>query len=244
MVADRASAPSAPRICVDASSPTASIDRGVARAALAVMHASAAIAPYDGSSGVSDGFFRFLARKRCALVMGFPVDRAAPDPPGGLALTRAYLRTGYVVATLGHADGIAALGHARGIAELPRGAMVAVGSGTPPHFYLAGSLGPAPSYHADVYATQDEALDALVRRADPAALVWQPSVVRYGATHPNAPHLVTAPLPIDHGAWSLAALYDPRNQPFAKRFDDALAALRASGALAKLTRSVHLEPAS
>ncbi len=233
--ADEASAAPAPRVCVDASSPTASVDRGVARAALAVMHASAAIAPYDGSSGVSDGFFRFLARRHCALVMGFPVDRAAPDPPAGLALTRGYLRARYVVATLGRP---------RPLAALPHGATVAVGNGTPPHFYLAAAPGAAARYRADVYPTQDEALDALARRADAAALVWEPSVVRYAAAHPRAPHIAVAALPIDHASWSLAALYDPRNRAFARRFDAALAALAASGALDRITRSAHPEPAS
>ena len=189
------------------------------------------IASYDGSGGVSEGFFRFLARTHCALIMGYPVDLLAPDPPDGLTLTRPYLETGYVVAAL-----------KRPLTQrtIPHGTGVAIVTGTPPNFFLVGALGPVPPYHADAYATPEGAIDALVAHTDPAAMVWEPSVLRYRAAHPRA-HIVTRPLAITHARWQFAALYNDHHRALGARFNTAISTLTARGELRRLTRSLHSE---
>lgn len=232
--AARSAVAPSPAICVDSSSPSAALDRRVALAALHAAGVSAAVNSYDGSAGVSERFFRFLARRQCALVMGFPVDALAPDPPSGLALTAPYAQTGYV---------LAAIGAPQTLRSLPKGAVIAVGMATTPNFYLVGSFGKVPPYKADVYQTQEQALDALVRGEARYAMVWAPSVARYRALHPSVPPLGTSLLPFPHAAWSLAALYAPSSAPLARRFETGVARLRADGTLLVLTRSAQPESA-
>ena len=223
----------APTICVDSSSPSAALDRRIALAATRAAGVPAAIASYDGSSGVSERFFRFLARGQCSLVMGFPVDALAPDPPSGLALTAPYLRTGYVLASLGPP---------KTLRDVPSGSTVAVGMATIPNFYLVGYFGKTPPYKPDVYQTQEQALDALVHGDDRYALVWAPSLWRYRSQHPQAPPIGSTSPPIPHAAWSLAALYAPHSALLARRFETGVAHLRADGSLAAIALP-NAEPA-
>jgi hypothetical protein len=233
VVTVRASA-AAETVCVDSSSPTAALDRRVAGAAFAAAGSRAAIVSYDGSHGVSEKYFRALVRESCVLVMGFPVDAAAPDPPGGLKLTRSYYATGYVLATIGAA---------RTLASLPHDASIAVGLATAPDFYLVGEFGPVPHYDRTVFQNQQQVLDALAARSVMAAMAWAPSVATYRAAHPGM-HLVTTALHVPHGAWSFAALYDPRRSIAANRFERGLHVLSSSGRLSRIAHSVFPEASS
>ena len=227
-LAGRSLAAQQANVCVDTSSPTVAVDRRVARAAFAAVGYATAFVSYDGSAGIAEKYFRYLARSRCALVMGFPVDPVAPDAPGGLALTAPYYATGYVLASFGHAVTLADLSHH---------ATVAVGTATAPDFYLVGAFGSVPPYRPDVYQSEEEAIAAVVARTDDAAMVWGPSVERYRAVHPAAKRLVSTSLPIAHGRWHLAALYAPPSHATASAFERGLATLRTSGELARLTAS-------
>jgi len=218
-------------VCVDSSSPTAALDRRVAGAAFAATGGRAAIVPFDGSHGVSEKYFRALARDECALVMGFPVDAAAPDPPAGLKLTSGYYATGYVLATLGAA---------RSLASLPHDTSIAVGVATAPDFYLVGEFGPVPHYELSVFQNQQQVLDALAARAVTAAMAWDPSVEAYRAAHPRV-RLATTALHVPHGAWTFAALYDPRRRIAARRFERGLQLLSTNGRLSRIAHSVFPE---
>ena len=223
-----AASPSA-AICIDSSSPTATIDRRVTAAIARSVGSAPPSYEFDGSRGVSDRFFRFLMRNQCGLIMGFPVDLRNADAPRGLALTPGYFTTGYVLVGLGHALTIAAI---------PRNASVAVGLGTVPNFYLVGALNEAPPpLKAEGFSTQDEALDALVKHHVAAAMLWEPSVRNYRSRHHDS--LVISKLPIDHARWRLAALFDPRKPQLAKTFERGLASLESSGELATITKSAE-----
>lgn len=219
-------------VCIDSSSPTAGLDRRVTRAAARVAGMTPTIYEYDGTYGVSEKLFRALVREHCSLLMGYPVDSVAPDPPRGLSLTKRYFTTGYVLATLGRP---------LTVKTLPRDSSVAVGLGTVPNFYLVGALGPAPPVRADAYQSQEEAIAALLRGTDRAAMLWEPSIRRYRALHGER-RIVVSPLPIEHDRWQLAALYDPvRSAAAARRFEAAVARLDRSGELAHLTQSSESE---
>lgn len=214
-------------VCIDSSSPTATIDRRVVAAVARSVGSAPPSYEFDGSRGVSDRFFRFLMRNQCGLIMGFPVDFRNADAPRGLALTPGYFETGYVLVGLGHALTVAAI---------PRNASVAVGLGTVPNFYLVGALSDAPPpLKAEGFSTQDEALDALVKHQVAAAMLWEPSVRNYRRHHHDS--LVISKLPIDHARWRLAALFDPLKPQLAKTFERGLASLKSSGELATITNS-------
>lgn len=219
-------------VCVDASSPSAQLDQRIAIAALQAVGSTASIVRFDGSHGVGEKYFRYLAREQCSLVMGFPVDATAPDPPDGLKLTAGYYRTGYVLASLGPPRSLRAVG---------RGAVVAVQLATAPDFYLVGAYGATPPYRPDVYQTQDEAIGALVHQRANAVMAWEPSIAHYQITHTATPRISVVPLAIPHAAWSLAALYDPRTERLARRFQDGVERIKADGQLDRIERSLHLQ---
>jgi polar amino acid transport system substrate-binding protein len=228
--ASAAAGPRPSRVCLDSSSPSFAADRRIV-ASLARFGDPLTPFVFDGGSGVSDRFFQYLSRTKCALIMGFPVDLTDPDPPDGLALTKAYLTTAYVL-----------------VARTPLrqetlrpGMTIAVGMATPPHFYLVGAFGKAPNYTADTYQSQEEVLQALVSRRADAAMVWEPSVVRYQATHPEARGLHLSPLRIQHARWRIAALYRQTDSAQARRFESALNRLERSGQLELIVKPYERE---
>jgi hypothetical protein len=212
--------PISSRVCLDSSSPSFAADRRVV-ASLARFGDPLRPFVFDGGSGVSDRFFQYLSRTKCALIMGFPVDQINPDPPDGLALTKAYLTTAYVLVARTPLR----------LESLRPGMTIAVGMATPPHFYLVGAFGKVPNYTAATYQSQEEVLDALVSGRADAAMVWEPSLVRYQATHAKARGLHLSPLRIQHARWRIAALYRQTNAAQARRFESALYHLERSGQL-------------
>lgn len=211
-------------VCIDSSSPTATLDRRVVDATARAVGGRSSVYVFDGTLGVSDRLFRVLMREHCGLIMGFPVDQRDADPPRGLALTHGYFETGYVL--VGYKKALT-------VAKIPKNSSVAVGLGTVPNFYLVGALGAAPPLKAEGYQSQDEALQALVAGNATAAMLWEPSVLAYEAKHPT-PFVIT-PLPIDHARWHLAALYDPKSATIAKTFERGLSLVTSSGELARIT---------
>jgi ABC-type amino acid transport substrate-binding protein len=216
--------------CLDSSSPSYGADRRIV-AALARYGDPLRPFVFDGGSGVSDRFFQYLSRTRCAVIMGFPVDLTDPDPPDGLAFTKPYLTTAYVLVARSDLRQ----------ATLRPGMTIAVGMATAPHFYLAGAFGRVPNYTADTYQSQEQVLDALIARRADAAMVWEPSLVRYQAAHPAARALHISPLAIQHARWRIAALYLQTDPKQARRFDGALDRLRRSGQLEKIVQSYQRE---
>ena len=211
--------------CLDSSSPSYPADRRIV-ALLARYGDRLEPFVFDGESGVSDRFFQYLSRTKCSLIMGFPVDLTNPDPPDGLAFTKPYLTTAYVFLARG---GLRQ-------ATLRPGMTVAVGMATAPHFYLAGAFGPVPNYVADTYQSQEQVIDALVAHHADAAMVWQPSLVRYRTLHAAARTLHVSPLTIQHARWRIAALYLQTDTAQARRFTRALDRLEHSGQLEAIVK--------
>jgi ABC-type amino acid transport substrate-binding protein len=216
--------------CLDSSSPSYAADRQIV-ASLARYGDKLTPYVFDGESGVSDRFFEFLSRTKCAVIMGFPVDTTDPDPPNGLAFTKPYLTTAYVLVARTPLRQ----------ATLRPGMTIAVGMATAPHFYLAGAFGKVPSYTADTYQSQEQVLDALLSGRADAAMVWAPSLVRYRAAHPAARALHIAPLAIQHARWRIAALYLESDAAQAQRFDAALDRLARSGQLESIVKPYQRE---
>ena len=186
---------------------------------------------FDGSTGVSDRFFQFLGRTKCAVIMGFPLDLTDPDPPAGLAFTKPYMTTAYVLVAR------APLRQAL----LRPGMTIAVGMATSPHFYLAGAFGKVPSYTADTYQTQEQVVQALLAKRADAAMMWKPSLVRYQAAHPEARGLFVSPLNIQHARWRIAALYLQTDPIQGRRFESALNGLTQSGQLKTIVKAYERE---
>jgi ABC-type amino acid transport substrate-binding protein len=118
---------------------------------------------------------------------------------------------------------------------------IAVGMATAPHFYLAGAFGKVPNFTADTFQTQEQVLDALLAGHADAAMVWEPSLVRYSALHPAARGLHLSPLTIQHARWHIAALYLGTDSAQARRFENAIERLQRSGQLGTIVAPYERE---
>ena len=163
--------------------------------------------------------------------MGFPVDLTDPDPPDGLAFTKPYLTTAYVLVARTPLRQ----------ATLRPGMTIAVGMATSPHFYLAGAFGKVPSFTVDTYQTQEQVVQALLAKRADAAMMWKPSLVRYQAAHPDARGLYVSPLSIQHARWRIAALYLQTEPVQGRRFENALDRLARSGQLETIVKPYERE---
>lgn len=227
-------------VCIDSSSPTAMMDTRLAQAVAQHEHAVLQIHRFNGS-GDDDGFglghFNKLAGHSCDLVLGFPVD--ADSRSGGLPGLKAsapYGHTGFVLVT-------PAGSQAESLDQLPDGSSVAVTYQTAPNLYFVDHR----NLVADVELSDAASLQALVEGKVKAAMLWEPSVRHYLAAQGGKARLHIHALHEPHAGFNLVALYDARHQAVADAFEQAVAAMQASGRLAGLlapyARTGAAEPA-
>lgn len=201
------------RVCVDRSSPSARIDRSVARQAATRAGLRIRIVRFDsaadGDDGLGGGQFRKLAQRRCDLIMGFPVEAGAKQVPGGLEHTPVYLHTGFALVSR----------EGWRLDTLPRGGQLGVSYQSPPDQVLSAR---AHRFRIRIFNTERGELAALAAGKIDAAAVWQPTYRAYRRRHPAAARWVATRLAIPHASWGLTALYAPRVRPIAARFAAAL----------------------
>lgn len=226
-------AASGPSVCIDQANPLHGVDRALT-AAIGRIEGTAprivSIDTRDGSDALNAKKPRFFAGlvKRCDLVMGFPVETGHPVLPPGVAATRPYLRTGFVIA--GETPPPA-------FARLKPGTQVGVVYLTVPTTYF--STGPGARLADHQYSTPASVLAALGRHEIAYALLWQPLLEQALAkTHlPLHQRALRQP----HANWSVVALHAPTasGRAAAHRFDAALARLAKAGTLARLVAPYH-----
>lgn len=213
-------------VCIDSSSPTASMDADLAHAVATQEGSTLHVHAFNGS-GDDEGFtlskFNQLARDSCALVLGFPIDADAHAVPPGLLASTPYGHTGFVLVTPSDS-------HARTLAELPLHSDVAVTYQTTPNLYFASH----PNVEADVHRSDAGSLQALEKHAVSAAMLWQPTIAHYLASRHEASRFRYHELREPHAQFNLVALYDSANAPAARAFEQAIDALARSGRLATL----------
>ncbi|MFA6231250.1 MAG: transporter substrate-binding domain-containing protein [Rhodanobacter sp.] len=214
-------------VCIDKSSPAAAMDHGVARAVAAQQGNTLKVHEFDGSGRGDDGFspkqFNKLAHDSCALVLGFPIDADEKSGLPGLHATTPYGHTGFVLVT---AKG----SKATNLDQLPSHTSVAVTYQTTPNLYFIHH----PDLQADVHLSNEDALKALEQHTVHAAMLWQPTVVNYLSQRHEANRFAYHELHEPHAQFNLVALYDDANAPVAAAFDKSIAAMTASGELARI----------
>jgi|SRR6185312_10293424 len=213
-------------VCIDKTSPTAALNTSLARAIAAQEGSTLHVHEFDGSGddeGLGPKEFNKLAKESCALVLGFPIDADEQSVPAGLRATTPYGHTGFVLVT-------ARDNAADTLSELPKNSEVAVIYMTTPNLYFANH----PGLQADVHVTDADAFKALETHKVGAAMLWQPTVVRFLADRNQAARFSYHELHEPHAQFNLVALYDSDHAPAAAAFERAIAALSRSGALAKM----------
>ncbi len=214
-------------VCIDKSSPGASMDYGVARAVAAQQGNRLKVHELDGSGSGDDGFparqFNKLAHDSCALVLGYPIDADEKSVLPGLHATAPYGHTGFVLVT---AKG----SKATDLDQLPSHTSVAVTYQTTPNLYFIDH----PQLQADVHLSNEDALKALEQNKVHAAMLWQPTVVKYLSQRREAGRFAYHELHEPHAQFNLVALYDSGNASVAAAFDKSIASMTASGELARI----------
>lgn len=217
------------KVCVDETNPTASMDLGVARAALGTQGYTVDSVPFVGhGKQADDGFpirrFATMAKSECALIMGFPVDVTDPHLPPDVKSTRAYASTGFVLVERAGTPSKAltelAAGSEVGIAELDTWAGLLYAS--------------HPNIVMHVYPADADMLADLEHRNIAAGLTWQPYFEAYEKKHASRARLVARALPDAHMNWNLVALYAAGSEDVAGAFGNGIGALRDGGKLKPL----------
>ena len=205
--------------CIDRSSPSATGDRKLAESAASAVGAQARIVTFDGRSGDDNGFgldeFRKLARSKCNLVMGFPVEPGSETVPAGTRHTRPYWDTGFVLVS---SEGLT-------LNQLPANTRVGVAFNTPANLFLVDRK----SVKAIVYDTNTKALDALAKGDVQAVAAWELSVAAYQKHHTQTRVWQEREIRQPHARWQLTALYLPRSAQAAQRFETGLTRLHNAG---------------
>ena len=223
-----------PTVCIDRANPMQHVDRALTAAIGRLDGQTPRIVSIDTRDG-SDAldakqasFFSNLARHRCDLVMGFPVETGYPSLPPGVAATHPYVKTGFVIA--GETPPPA-------FARLAPGTKVGVVYLTVPTTYFGAGPGARLAEHQ--YSTPARVLAALKRHEIAYALLWQPLLEQ--ALARDGMHLHQRPLAQPHANWSIVALYAPTasGRAAARSFDAALAHLAKHGTLARLVAPYH-----
>jgi polar amino acid transport system substrate-binding protein len=213
-------------VCIDKSSPTAAMDTSLARAVARQEGATLAVHSFDGS-GDDEGFslkeFNKLAKDSCSLILGFPLDADSQGLPAGLLSTTPYGHTGFVLVTPKSSP-------ATTLDQLPKDSDVAVTYETTPNLYFVDH----PNVNADVRLSDADALKALETHAVRAAMLWQPTVVRFLSDRHEAARYRFHELHEAHAQFNLVGLYDSDHMVQAKAFEQAIDTLASSGKLTKL----------
>jgi len=212
-------------VCIDSASTTAARDESVAAsiaksegATLAVEHFNGA----DDDDGVSVKDLKRLLDKRCALLMGYPVDQTDGFTPPGLMITKPYDQTGFVLVEPAGAA-------AKNLADLPKGTSVSVTFETAPNLYFLQHPNVVPDVHGDDKETLQTVIDGKAK----AAMVWQGTVQAYLAKSPGK--LDVYPLAEPHARWNVVALYSARAADDAAQFNAQIEAMHHADAAPVVT---------
>ncbi len=214
-------------VCVDTASATAARDEALAQDVAQRGGLSLKLHHFDSSEddeGLSAKDLTKLLATQCDLMLGYPLEVTEPAPPAGLRVTPPYAQTGFVLVTAPPLPDT-------GLADLPAGTDVAVTYGAVSNLYFV-------SHHnvqADVQLSEAATLHALVDGEVKAAMVWQPTVTQYLASHAGTA-LRFAPLQEPHARWNIVGLYGPKGDAAAAAFQAQTAGKKQSGQVETHTR--------
>ncbi|MGF6479593.1 c-type cytochrome [Paraburkholderia sp. JPY419] len=227
-----AQTPSSVRVCTMPGSPSAELDKSVARAVLntagiAATFASRGIDDNGGDEGISARELSKSLQRDCDVIAGFPRSSVADGSDSQLLFSQGYLHSGYVSIALrgDHA--------ANTNVAAPDGKITIAATWSSPSQLIAVEQKNA---RFDLETTSRLTVDAVAKGRAQRAIVWYPAVVAYRRAHPQQ-HFDVAVTESPYADWNLVFASGPGTQQLQKRIDGALARLRSDGRLAALTRN-------
>ncbi|AJY11599.1 transporter substrate-binding domain-containing protein [Burkholderia dolosa] len=224
-LAPATSAVAAPvRVCSLPGTPTAALDKAVARAAFrtAGIAATFAARSVDGSDddGVSAHELVKVLEHDCDVLAGFPRSAIADASDTTLLFSQGYLRSGYVSVTRRDAGASAADRE-----------IVAATYASPAQLIAVQQK----NARFDLENTSEQTVDAVAHGRAHRAIVWYPAVVAYRAAHPKQTFRIE-PTASPYANWQLTFAFASRSADLQQRIDAALTQMKQDGRLAALTR--------
>ena len=212
------------KICTFPGSPSAALDRAVARAVFARANIPATFVAKGIGEGDDDGVSlreldKTLARD-CDVIAGFPRSTVADASGGKMRFSRGYLRAGYVSIQAPGADLKDAAKHTIAATYASPAQLIAVQQ---------------PDVTLDLENTSASTVEAVAKGRAQRAIVWYPAVVAYRMAHPERSfNVALAQSP--YADWQLTFAFGPKSEALRPRIDDALNALSNDGRLHELTK--------
>ncbi|MCC8401594.1 c-type cytochrome [Paraburkholderia sp. MMS20-SJTN17] len=226
-----AQASSGVRVCTMPGSPSAGLDKAVARAVLSAAgitarFASRGIDDDGGDDGISAHELAKSLQRNCDVIAGFPRSSVADGSDSHLLFSESYLHSGYVSVTLRGARATSTS------VTAPDGKITIAATWSSPSQLIAVQQKNA---RFDLEITSDLTVDALAKGRAQRAIVWYPAVVAYRHAHPQQQFDV-AVADSPYADWNLVFASGAGTQLLQQRIDKALTRLRNDGRLAGLTR--------
>jgi polar amino acid transport system substrate-binding protein len=212
------------KICTFPGSPSATLDRAVAKAVFQRAGIAATVVDKGIGDGDDDGVSlkeldRTLARG-CDVIAGFPRSTVADDSSGKMRFSHGYLRAGYVSI------------------ETPGAELGDIASRTTAATYASPAQLIAvqqADVTLDLENTSASTVEAVAAGRARRAIVWYPAVVAYRLAHPERSFKVV-PTQSPYANWKLTFAFGPRSETLRPRVDAALTAMSDEGALQPLTQ--------
>ncbi|TGN94731.1 c-type cytochrome [Burkholderia sp. USMB20] len=217
-------AATAVRVCSLPGTPTAALDKAVAREVFRTAGIVASFSAHDAGGSDDDGVSAHelagILERDCDVLAGFPRSAIADASDTKLLFSQGYLRSGYVSVTRRDA-GTPATGRE----------IVAATYASPAQLIAVQQK----NARFDLENTSEQTIDALARGRAHRAIVWYPAVVAYQAAHPKQAFRIGA-TSSPYAEWQLTFAFAPRSAALQQRIDAALTQMKDNGRLAALTR--------
>ncbi len=219
-------------ICTFPGSPSAALDKAVAKEALETAGIAALVVEHglpggDDDDGVSLKTLRATLGRGCDLIAGFPRSSVADAASGAMLFSRGYLRADYV--------SIAAAAKAP---ESAAPVVVAATYGSPSQLIAVGEQ----HVRFDLETTPDLTVAAVASGRAVRAIVWYPAVVAYQQAHAGQ-HFEIGKTRSPYSDWQLVLAFNHDAKALQRKVDRALGAMASDGRLDALTHAWAL-PAS
>lgn len=223
------------RICTFAGSPTAALDRVVARETFKTAGLPAALVQLGGArddDGVSLKELRTTLGRECDVIAGFPRSQAADASDSTMLFSRGYLNASYV--------SVAAASRAQ--IETPAKTPADMRTSVAPEVVAATYGSPSQliavqERHARfvLETTPEQTVAAVAEGRAQRAVVWYPAVVAYQRAHGDG-HFDLRKTRSPYSDWQLVFAFGPSAKRLQHQVNEALGAMAADGRLASLTR--------
>lgn len=211
------------RVCTFPGSPSAPLDRAVAREAFKAAHIQATVldGAFDASDddGVSLKELNAALAQHCDVIAGFPRSTAADASDSKLTFSRGYLRSGYVSVTTDAAVTSSSTANVIAATYASPGQLIAVQQ---------------KGARLVLENTSESTVDAVVTGHAGRAIVWYPALVAYRLAHPEK-KLAVAGTSSPYADWHLVFAFGAKSAALQPRVNAALAAMSADGRLAAMT---------